>query len=236
MKRSANYAAQQRDFQTAAVAFATTASASVWMDHLPDISPPENFLHFTPTPWDNSILSGSLDELSLNNGPSDNHMLLDGLATDAFAPPPEVENSGAEPQRKRAREEEAERSKAINEASLETYLAGLASDSTEGVKKAEGAGDDDDLGKDASMSLGRPDLDRRKSDKADSMHVARGNKAQRERQRRERLNERYMLCQLLLDLAFSILGGYLHRPNPLVDETSLIYCVEDEELALISRT
>jgi hypothetical protein len=190
MKRTAKYASQQRDFKTAVVAFATTATPSVWMDHLPDISPPEGFLSFTPNPWEHSILSGSLDELSLNNGPSDSNMLLDGLPTEAFAPSTGVSSSGAEPQRKRAREEEAERNKAINEASLETYLAGLAADGTEAVKKTEGAGDDDDLGKDSSMSLGRPDLDRRKVDKVDSVHLARGNKAQRERQRRERLNER----------------------------------------------
>jgi hypothetical protein len=181
----------QRELESAAVAFAATVSSGYWMEPLPDISPPEGFLGFEPG-WEHSILSGgSLDDLNINSVPVDVHMRLDdAMPPDPFAAANRGENTGEEPQRKRAREAEAERDKAINEKSLETYIAGLAAESTEGLTKTEGTVDEDDLGRDSSMSLGRHNLDRRKGDKHDPVHVARGNKAQRERQRRERLNER----------------------------------------------
>lgn len=164
------------------MALAITAAATLWMDHLSQDRPSDGPLNF----WDSSALlqDGPLPGLNFPAFADDGTLSLDGLPTEHCGGPAGEEEGN--PQRKRSRQCDAVRE--LDATSLEMYLAELASEPPGGTAatKAEA---DEEAGRSSPLPRPASDLDRPIGDKADA---GRSNtKAQRERQRRERLNERY---------------------------------------------
>lgn len=153
------------------------------MDQLPQDRPNDGSLNF----WDNAGLlpDGPLPGLNFPAFTEDGPLSLHGLSSEDCAGPGREEEGN--PQRKRSRHDAGAENE-LDATSLEMYLAELASEAPGGTVLAKAEADEEAA---RSSPLPRPasELERAIGDKADA---GRSNtKAQRERQRRERLNERY---------------------------------------------
>ncbi len=153
-----------------------------WMET--GISPSQGLLDYTPSGWDHGVgLSGELDTLHLTGGPEAGTL----LGRVPSSPPLEgralAEELQEEPTRKRHRED---KNREVNEASLESFLVTLGKEEASRSGFGDGAGEDFER---ENPLYGSGESDRKKVDKVDAA-VAAKNKAQRERLRRERLNER----------------------------------------------
>lgn len=162
------------------------ASAAIWpMDHLPGVSPSQGFMAYAQNLEDIALLSGSLDDISLNSFHEDFCFSVE-LPTDELPSPGEPPSVGH--QRKRARDKTTARQPDEDTADLQLYSTSHSPESTDMAGPSDGRRGDTDVGRASSAPLASPVVERHSVSKTNSVRVS--SRAQRERLRRERLNDR----------------------------------------------
>lgn len=160
------------------------------MDHVPGVSPPQGFTTYAQSIEDIALLSGSLDDISLNSFHEDFYFSIHELPTEELPSPGEPPPEGH--QRKRARDRTTARQHDGDKPDLHVYSTRHSPETADVAGPSDGRRGDKDLARSSSRSssapLASPVVERRSGTKTNTPRIS--SRAQRERLRRERLNDR----------------------------------------------